>query len=225
MDSKHPIVIIGAGIAGLAAAHRLVAANLPVVLLDKGRGVGGRMATRRIGEATFDHGAQFFSAKTPDFQRFVEKAAQQNVVGEWWPGIADTQHPRWIGKAGMNTVPKLLSQNLTILNGKLVTQFQAEDDGWHVITDELDIFPASALLITLPAPQALNLLDKSGGHLPDFSHEPLHQIKYHPCLAVLATLDRESNIPAPGGLKMEGSVLSWVADNFKKGQTSRSAKP
>lgn len=217
MSIKHPVIIIGAGISGLSAAHRLAAANIPVMVLDKGRGVGGRMATRRSGEATFDHGAQFFSARTPDFQQVVEEAKRLGIVQPWWPKIPDNNHSRWIGTPGMNALPKFLAENLTVLKEKKVTQFQAEEDGWHVITDELDIYPASALLITLPAPQALDLLDKSGGHLPDFSHEPLRQIKYHPCLAVLATLDQESSIPAPGGLQTEGGILSWVADNFKKG--------
>lgn len=217
MDNNHPVVIVGAGMAGLSAAQRLAAANIPVLLLDKGKGVGGRMATRRAGNATFDHGAQFFSSKTPDFQRFVKDALAKGVIKEWWPGIPDTHHPRWVGKAGMSAVPKLLAQNLNILNEKRVTQLQEQPDGWHVITDELDCYPASAVLITIPAPQALELLDKSAGHLPDFSHAPLHEIAYHPCMALLATLDRPSSVPSSGGLQIESGIVRWIADNYKKG--------
>ena len=57
-----PIVIIGAGIAGLACARRLAEAGLAPVLLDKGRGIGGRVATRRMGDMQFDHGAQYVTA-------------------------------------------------------------------------------------------------------------------------------------------------------------------
>ena len=64
MTHQYPTIIIGAGMAGMAAARTLVNANLPVLVLDKGRGISGRMATRRWGDATFDHGAQYFSAKT-----------------------------------------------------------------------------------------------------------------------------------------------------------------
>ncbi len=214
MVGDHPILIIGAGIAGLSAAQRLSAANIPTIVLDKGRGVGGRMATRRAGEAVFDHGAQFFSAKTPDFQRFVNVAVEQGIAKEWWPAIADNKYPRWVGSQGMNAVPKLLAENCTVLKEKKVVKIEAEGDAWKVTTDDSDSYLASALLVTIPAPQALELLENNGIR---FTDNPLTQINYHPCLAVLATLDVPSSIPAPGGLQINGAVVSWLADNFKKG--------
>lgn len=68
------VLVIGAGMAGLTAAMALRRAGRSVHVLDKGRGVGGRMASRRIGDATFDHGAQFITARDP---RFVA------AIGEW----------------------------------------------------------------------------------------------------------------------------------------------
>ena len=56
-------IVIGAGISGLFAANRLQTEGLEVLVLDKGRGLGGRMATRRISSGVFDHGAQFFTVK------------------------------------------------------------------------------------------------------------------------------------------------------------------
>jgi len=214
MSKELPVLIIGAGIAGLSAAQRLAEANLPVLVLDKGKGVGGRMATRRVGEAVFDHGAQFFSAKTPDFQRFVGSAAELGIAREWWPGIADTRHPRWVGTNGMNAVTKFLAETQSVHQGKKVSQIQAISGGWRVSTDDHETLDGAALLITIPAPQALDLLENSGIHLPE---NPLRQIAYHPCLALMATLDRPSSIPSPGGLQTNGAVVSWLADNFQKG--------
>lgn len=199
---------------GMAAAHTLASANLPILVLDKGRGISGRMATRRWEEATFDHGAQFFSARTTAFQEFVEKAKQLEVAQEWWPGIADNQHPRWIGTAGMNAVPKLLAEDLTILKSKKVIKIREKENGWEILTEDGDNFQANSLIITIPAPQAIELLKNSGIVLPD---SPLPQIAYHPCLVVLAKLDQPSGIPAPGGLQTNGNVVSWIADNFQKG--------
>ena len=62
------IAIVGAGIAGLAAARRLRAAGLTCTLFDKSPGLGGRMATRREGYLRFDHGAQYFTARGPRFR-------------------------------------------------------------------------------------------------------------------------------------------------------------
>jgi len=59
------ILILGAGLAGLLAAADLQASGFQSLVVDKGRGVGGRLASRRIGSATFDHGAQFITARTP----------------------------------------------------------------------------------------------------------------------------------------------------------------
>ena len=65
------VVVVGAGLAGLVAA-RALADDHEVVVFDKGRSVGGRLATRRIGAARLDHGAQFFTVRGDDFRRQVD---------------------------------------------------------------------------------------------------------------------------------------------------------
>jgi predicted NAD/FAD-dependent oxidoreductase len=67
------VVIVGAGLAGLSAARLLRDAGHDVVVLDKGRSPGGRCATRRIGNATLDHGAQFFTVRSDEFARCVDE--------------------------------------------------------------------------------------------------------------------------------------------------------
>ena len=148
--------------AGMAAARTLVNANLPVLVLDKGRGISGRMATRRWGDATFDHGAQYFSAKTTEFQTFVKNAAVSAAIKEWWPDIGDAVHPRWIGASGMNAMPKLLEENIPILKSKQVVRINENEKGWEVQTEDDDTYQCSSLLVTIPAPQALQLLENSG---------------------------------------------------------------
>ena len=64
MTVRPRVVVVGAGAAGLSAARQL-GDRYEVVVFDKARGVGGRMATRRLGDATFDHGAQFLTAHDP----------------------------------------------------------------------------------------------------------------------------------------------------------------
>jgi len=72
---------------GLVAARELVAAGVDVTVVDKGRSVGGRLATRRIGDARLDHGAQFFTARTPAFQRRVDDWIERDVVHIWNHGF------------------------------------------------------------------------------------------------------------------------------------------
>lgn len=216
--NKIQVLIIGAGMAGLAAANRLTARGIRHILLDKGRGIGGRMATRREEGATFDHGAQYFSAKTPNFQQFVKNAAAADTIREWRPKLPGNVHPRWVGSSGMNAVPKFLEENVTALSSQKAVRIEPARDGWRVYTEAGDAFEAISLLLTIPAPQALELLANSPVALPEADLAALRNITYHPCLALLATLDRPSGVPAPGGLSLpEGGILSWVADNFQKG--------
>ena len=65
-------VVIGAGIAGILAAKQIQQYNLNVFILEKSRGVGGRMATRRFNGGIFDHGAQFFTVREPEFDPVVQ---------------------------------------------------------------------------------------------------------------------------------------------------------
>jgi len=66
-----PIIIIGAGMAGLTAARLLHDTGLPVLVLDKGRNVGDRMTTRRVGNSRVDHGAHYFNVCDHQFPRLV----------------------------------------------------------------------------------------------------------------------------------------------------------
>ena len=82
------VVIVGAGLAGLMAGRTLAAAGHELVLVDKGRSPGGRLATRRIGAAALDHGAQFFTVRSgPGGRRTTrEVPAVRDVSFDLWPG-------------------------------------------------------------------------------------------------------------------------------------------
>ena len=65
------VAVVGAGLAGLTAA-RALSARHDVVVIERGRSVGGRLATRRVGNAVFDHGPQFFTVRTDEFGTVVD---------------------------------------------------------------------------------------------------------------------------------------------------------
>ncbi len=214
---KKSCIIIGAGLSGLTAAHELIKNNWEVTILDKGRGVGGRMATRRAGEARFDHGTQYFSTKTADFQAFSQNIIQKNIAKEWnlQEGDKTFSHARVIGINGMNTIPKFLAEGLTIKTNEKVISISEIENGCKVSTEAGNFYEADALICTAPAPQAIELLQKSEIALADI--KTLQSIEYQPCIAVMASLKAQTNIPSPGGISLENSNVSWVADNFQKG--------
>lgn len=217
-------LIIGAGMSGLIAAHTLHSAGWKVMVLDKGRGVGGRMATRRINQARFDHGAQFFTVRDARFGKFVAEWQAASVVTEWSKGFprpgevyVDDGHPRYRGIPSMTAVAKHLSLNLDVRTSMRVQRVAITGDLWNVETDEGVQLKAPHLLLSMPVPQALALLAAGGVQLPDSTQVALASIGYDPCFAVLAVLDGPSSIPPPGAIQIDGELIRWIADNTQKG--------
>ena len=124
------VLVIGAGMAGLTSAAELQRAGCRVLVLDKGRGVGGRLASRRIEGAAFDHGAQFITARTSRFAELVEEGRRAGVVEEWHRGSFEGPdgHARWRGHPAMNAIAKHLAQGLAIRLDTRVRTFQVH--GW-----------------------------------------------------------------------------------------------
>ncbi len=77
------VAVVGAGVAGLACARALINGGADVCVFDKGRSVGGRLATRRIPPHAFDLGAQYFTAKDERFARQVRAWSEAGVCAPW----------------------------------------------------------------------------------------------------------------------------------------------
>jgi renalase len=218
------VVIIGAGICGLVAGHRLVESGAEVVLVDKGRSPGGRLATRRIGSATLDHGAQFFTVRTPALQRRVDDWMERGLVAIWSHGFSSNDgHARYAAPSGMNSLAKDLARHLDVRCSTMAFAIRPSAGGgaaaWQVAIDDGTVHEADAVIVTTPLPQAFALLADSGVSLD----ESLMRTEYDRTIALLATLDRPGAIPAPGGLQAPRPELNFVADNVAKGVSATPA--
>lgn len=225
-DASRPnsCIVVGAGISGLLAAGTLRDSGWEVTVLDKGRGVGGRMATRRVGAGTFDHGAQFFTVRSEQFEKLVDDWISAGIVKEWARGFANAEgerpedgHPRYRGAEGMTSIPKYLAHDLDVENGEKVVKVEREDTGWRVICESGLETSASALVLTPPAPQSLALIESGEYELPEGIREQLAEISYDPCIALMALLEGPSNIYEPGGIQVKGEDVDWIGDSQRKG--------
>ena len=223
-------IVVGAGISGLLAARELNDAGWRVTVLDKGRGVGGRMATRRIAAARFDHGAQFFTVRDERFEGLVDDWLARGAAAEWTRGFADAEgnaspdgHPRYRGSEGMTSIPKHLAAGLDVRTGERVVRVDREEDGWTVACESGLSVSGGALLLTAPVPQSLALAESGNYGLPRGMRGELEGISYDPCLAVMALLDGQSPVPEPGGVQIKDEPLDWIGDNATKGLSDRPA--
>ena len=210
------VTIVGAGLSGLVAGQTFLAAGHDVVIFDKGRGVGGRLATRRIGDGVFDHGAQFFTVRDADFQSIVDDWLASGVVREWCRGFGPDQDgfPRYVGNKGMTDIAKHLARNLDIRTSSLVFSVLArESGGWTTTLDTGESVDSDCILLTAPIAQSFGFAFIGGIELP----EDLRSIDYDRTLALLAVLDHEPAIPQPGAVQNPDEVFSFIGDNLAKG--------
>jgi renalase len=223
-SQRESCIVIGAGISGLLAAGELQRAGWDVTVLDKGRGVGGRMATRRIDRATFDHGAQFFTARGERFSGLVDCWRGAGAAAEWARGFADAEgkpnldgHPRYRGADGMTSIPEYIASGLNARTGERVVRVDTAADNWEVLCESGFRTQGSALVLALPVPQALELATSGNYRLPDGARSKLGAVSYDPCLALMVVLDGPSLVPEPGGMQVKGEPLDFIGDNQRKG--------
>ena len=242
-SNKTACIIVGGGITGLITATILQRQGISVTILDKGRGIGGRVATRRVNykdsiEGVFDYGTQYFSVKDAKFQVWVDDWLESGVIKEWSQGFAkeclkNTSYevkaasynlahdetddkPRYCGVNGTRGIAKHLAADLDVRTSCKVVKIHY-DKQWIVEAEDGDRYISEMLLLTPPVPQSLDLLDASLIVLPLDVRFALESITYHSSISVLALLEKPSEIPAPGGIALENSDLVWLGDNYQKG--------
>jgi hypothetical protein len=219
------VLVIGAGMAGLTTAAELQRTGCRVVVLDKGRGVGGRLASRRIGGAAFDHGAQFITVRTSRFAALVEDCRRGGAVVEWHRGSGSRPdgHVRWRGHPAMTAVAKHLARGIEVVLETRVVALRASRHHWSAETETGAVYSAGAVVLTPPVPQSLAILKAGAVAIQEDTRAGLESIQYERCLAVMAVLAGPSRLAPPGGLAPGDGPIAWIADNQLKGISAEPA--
>lgn len=173
MTDADSCIIVGAGISGLLAAQHLSRYGVQVTLIEKSRGFGGRMASKVVNDALFDTGAQFMTTRNIAFRERVETWLSKGEVLPWYAG--PLRNMRYVGSAGMTTVPNRIGSELDTRLSEHVTRVSFEEGSWTVETrpygtEETRRHQADWLILTQPVPQCLELLEASGIEL-DYDEE------------------------------------------------------
>ena len=218
------VAVVGAGLAGLTAARILADQGHEVVVLDKARGAGGRMSTRREGEYRFDHGAQYFTARDPRFQRHVLAWRERGLV-EAWDARIDVvgsgedvsrkgETERYIAVPGMNAICSEIAAEMQDCRfGWSLKSAKFDGKSWALESGEGEHLSADALVLAIPPDQANALL------ADDSISTALDGIDMQPCWAVMAVFDRPLFADCEAAFVNQGP-LSWVSS-----QAARPGRP
>jgi renalase len=204
------VAIIGAGLAGLACADALVAAGHSVTLFDKGRGLGGRMSTRRtetmVGQACFDHGAQYFTVRHPGFARQVAAWSARGVASRW-PEAGDDA---WVGVPGMNAIVKDAGSRHDLEFSFIAKGLVRDGRRWQVVGEHEARGHFDAVVVATPAEQAASILS-----LHDFEMARAALLaRSQPCWAALFAF--AGPVPSAVSILRDTGAIAWAARNNAK---------
>ena len=225
MPSEPPldVAIIGAGISGLRAAVELGSTGLKATVFEKSRGLGGRAATRRWNGLPVDHGAQFFTARTPEFRQQVAQWTAQGTCHEWTRGFhryesgklsapQDDSHPRYASREGMSNLGRSMAaaSAIKVERQAKIISVRANKGQWALVCEEGRAFEARALVVTCPPPQGAALLAEAAPEAADF----LRSVEMEPCLAVAAAFSRREL--DWHGIQSDDATVSWIGHDTSK---------
>ncbi len=217
------IAVVGAGLSGLVVA-RLLQSHADVTVFEKSRSAGGRMATRYAGEFEFDHGAQFFTARSERFRRFLQPLIDAGVVANWQARFAEydssrlsTRHawgdeyPHYVGTPRMNSIGKLLSADLDIVFDAEITAIARGRDGWVLSAGAgAETEPFDWLVMASPAAQTAALAE-GFANLSAFCGER----RMLGCFALMLGFEKPIELPWDAAL-VRNADISWISVNSSK---------
>ncbi|MEM8749097.1 MAG: FAD-dependent oxidoreductase [Pseudomonadota bacterium] len=216
--SSEPVAIIGAGMAGMTCATLLARAGRASVVYEKSRGLGGRMSTRRVeldGQQktlAFDHGAQFFRARNPDFEAFIDSLATSAL---WHPqpfkDSVSLDEPLRVGSPAMNRVFASPHPAIDIRLNTRVRTIKRDDDGWTVEIEgesEKAVHPFVASMV--PVDQARDLVATNAA-----IRSQLANVHLNPCWALMLAFETSLDVPFDVW-RYVSEDIGWAARNSSK---------
>lgn len=207
------VAIVGAGMAGAAAARGLSRAGHRVAVFDKGRGPGGRMATRRLPSgARVDHGAAYVTARDPGFAAALRELGEAGAVADW--GEAGWS----VGVPAMTQPVRALTEGIDVATGVTVGRLSRDEAGWRL----RDATGAplgglfDAVLVTAPAPQARTLI--AGAGVDGQALWPaLVRVRYAPCWALIVAHSGEPAFSESHRRDRDRAApIAWIARDATK---------
>ena len=182
--NTYDLIILGSGIAGLAAARLADKDNKSVLVVDKGRRLGGRVSTRRKNGFLFNHGAQFVTAKGNEFAALLADARKAGSLKDWRIDPAKTVQ---IGTPSMRDLPQFMARGLEIRQQIEVTSVAHIGQNIGFFGDAGLIACGRQAIVSAPAPQTARLL----ANIYPVLAATAELAKYDPCWTIMLGLEAD----------------------------------
>jgi hypothetical protein len=182
------VIVIGAGLAGLTCATQLQSAGHSVLVLDKSRGIGGRVATRRHEETCVDHGLPAWEHQGAATQAVCESLSAAGVIRAL--SLPAPCPEQFASPLGMTQGTKWLARELQVWRSWQLARLNVGAIGWQLTSTKPAVAPlyAPRVVLAIPAPQAVEILQTIP--LRREILDPLRSVQFHPCLTVMAGYER-----------------------------------
>jgi renalase len=232
------IGIIGAGIAGLTAGRMLAQAGHEVIVFEKSRGVGGRLATRYADESKeikFDHGCPHISGSDPRFTPFLNDMIEKKILQKWtdgfhyWSGekLFD-RHPQktkmdyYFAPDGLNSIGKHMSRWVDVRNESKVIgmTYLGSQNGkkrpWMINLENFNVVEVDAIIFATPAIQTYGLIENSQNErIVKTVIKDIDTIDYNPKYSLMLTYN-QAEMPDWKGIFCNDETLHWVSNESSK---------
>jgi predicted NAD/FAD-dependent oxidoreductase len=220
-----PVVIVGAGIAGLACGRALREGGRRVLLLERAHGVGGRCATRRIDGQPVDFGVAFLHGRDPAFLAALEAVPATPLAG-WPASIRGTGRPcnpeafapgerRLAFAEGVAAFPNHLARGLELRLQRRVVAIEPDDGTVRLVLEDASRLEAETAVLALAAEQAAELLASVAPAPPqvESARALLAMARSEACLALLAAYGPGTPAPAWDACFPEESRILQLASH------------
>ncbi|KRD29730.1 hypothetical protein ASE36_14040 [Rhizobium sp. Root274] len=188
------------------------------------------MATRRREECAFDHGAQYFTARSERFRTLVREAMIAGSLAEWPAAVPTLTGPaqlatdgrsgeaRYVGAPAMTGLANHMARGLEIQREITITPLISEENGWRLRDqDQRDLGRFDLVISTAPAPQTARLMPQA------FSgHAALAEVRLSGCFTLMIGLEIAPQLGFEAA-RIDDEILSFMAVNSTK--PGRPGKP
>lgn len=219
------IAVIGAGLSGLTFATKMNSIA-DVTVFEKSKGIGGRMATRYANDYEFDHGAQYFTAKSSVFQSFLKPYIKNGVIKDWNPNLVTLSHngmtqrisnyPSYVASPKMNSLGKALAKGLNLVGETHIDKLSKNSGSWSLVDSQAHTHgPFDFIVLAIPSQQAATLLP------PDFAHlDAVSMVKMEGCFSLMLGFEKRLDLGFEGAF-VENSSIGWISVNSSKPERAK----